>query len=108
MQLTASDYENYCRVRKLRGEFAAEEEHSLIPVCWFILENSDENATEKLKFILTEKATKISDSFLIELCNDCLLYNNEKALGILLKEVVRRNSKVHYGSEILFCKGKRK
>lgn len=59
-------------------------------------------------FLLKERVPVISDDYLIDLCNECLDYDNVLALNILIAEIAKRNLTREPGNRILFYKEKEK
>ena len=104
MELPYDDYQGYRACHTLKPEYDAE-----CGVDLFILSNYiklvrdyPNHHCENYKAILEFKGEIISDNYLVDLCNECLNYDNTHALEVLIKEIIKRNSDRPDGDKILF------
>lgn len=104
MELPYDDYRGYRDCHTLKPEYDEECGVDLFVLSNYIKLTRDypNNHSENYKDILSFKAEIISDNYLVDLCNECLTYDNVYALEVLLKEITKRNSDRHLGNRILF------
>jgi len=107
MQIPRGDHFAYRNYHKLKEEYRQEMEMDLFLICFNIDRTKDfpnRAEYERDKMLLREKLPKISDNYLIDLCNECITYENVLALNILAEEITKRNSVRVPGNRILFYK----
>lgn len=107
MNIPRGDWFGYREMHTLKEEYKKECGFDLFLTCFnmdrsknFI--NRGEYVRDKMS--LQEDLPQISDSYLIDLCNECLCYDNLSALEFLIAEVTKRNASRDDGSRILFFK----
>lgn len=106
MELPYDDYRGYRACHTLNPQYDAECGLDLFILSNYIKLTRDypNHHCENYKDILRFKAEIISDNYLVDLCNECLTYENVLALNILAEEITKRNSVRVPGNRILFYK----
>lgn len=107
MKIHRGDWFEYRKSHKLKEEYKKEMALDLFDICFDMDRTKDFTNRGEFstgKYLLTEKMPLISDNYLIDLCNECLSYDNLSALNVLIAEVAKRNAEREDGNRILFYK----
>lgn len=107
MQIPRGDWFAYRKMHTLKEEYKAECGMDMFLTC-FNLDRTKEFPSpaeyERDKWLMRTKLPRISDNYLIDMCNECLCYENLLALSFLMEEVTKRNAEREDGNRILFYK----